>query len=67
MMDKKNDHKIFSSNITVNFFWTETDFYKTDTWCWSLPFCSHFTVTIPYKTDNGHFEVRYVMKNTSKR
>ena len=35
---------------------------KTHTWCWSLPFFSHFSVTILptrrehfSKTDNGHF------------
>ena len=46
MMDKKNDHKTFSSYSTVNCFLTETGLYKMDTWCWSLPFCSYFTVTI---------------------
>ena len=30
---------------------------KTDTWCWSLPFFSHFTVTIlPIRRTTGTFE-----------
>ena len=27
--------------------------YKTDTWCWSRPFLSHFTITKLYKTDTS--------------
>ena len=56
--------------------------YKTDTWCWSLPFFSHFTVTklpikltpLVFKTDNRHFEtvnghlimLFFLVKNTPK-
>ena len=27
--------------------------YKTDTWCWSRPLLSHFTITTLYKTDTS--------------
>ena len=39
----KSHHQINSGACLYSQLW---HLYKTDTWCWSLPFFSHFTVTI---------------------
>ena len=52
--------------ITVN----SLNKYKTDTWCWSLPFSRHFSVITLYKTDtslrrncNGHLRSEEILQN----